>query len=76
MRIEQKTLMLHVLSDSPSEKAGILAYDELRLVNGRPIDGKPIGEIRAMLLEELAADGGLNVTMRRGSEELTFRVRD
>jgi hypothetical protein len=76
MRIEQKTLVLHVLSDSPSEKAGILAYDELRLVNGRPIDGKPIGEIRAMLLEELAADGGLNVTMRRGSEELTFRVRD
>jgi predicted aspartyl protease len=75
VRSGEKTIVMQVLRESPGEKAGVLANDELLAINSERVWNKPVGEIRSILQAKLVADGGLTLTVRRDTQELSIPVR-
>jgi hypothetical protein len=74
IRRDGKTVITSILADSPAERAGIQADDELVSVAGEPVDGKPMAEIRSMLREKAQPDGLLLLVVRRGGVECSLQV--
>ncbi len=75
LRRNGKTLVAAVRPESPADKAGIIADDELVSVAGQAIADKSLAEIRWKLLEEADPNGLLALVCRRYGEDRKMAVK-
>lgn len=69
-RNENGIAVLSVFDDSPAIKAGIMKGDYIIAVNGQSVEGMEIESVKNLIV---GANGSeVNVTVRRGEEELVF----
>ncbi len=69
LRKNEKTIVNWIKKDSPAQDAGISVDDELVLVAGEPVAGRPLAEIKWMLGEKVDPSGKLKLLFRRADQE-------
>lgn len=74
LRRSGRTLVAEIQRNSPAEKAGILAGDEVISVAGESIDGMPLGEARWKLRELADSDRSVEIGIRRSGNGRTITV--
>jgi len=68
--VEVSNIVFSVYKDSPAEKAGIKANDEIIRVNGNEVNSKNFNQISVYLNSKESNE----IVVKRGNKELTFNI--